>query len=74
VDPKKCDRTRYVELVFLCLVGSTGHVVRTGAFGTRNVDAQFFMIWWARCGSHKKHARTRHTEVVFFIWWDLRVT
>jgi hypothetical protein len=33
-----------VEHVFLHLVGSEGHIVHSGVFGMRNVDALFFMI------------------------------
>jgi hypothetical protein len=34
----------YVELVFLHPVGSTGHVVHSGASRAPNVDAVFFML------------------------------
>jgi hypothetical protein len=32
---KKCDRTHCVEHVFLHLVGSVGHVVHSGAYGSK---------------------------------------
>jgi hypothetical protein len=53
----RCDRngfhkndvgTRYVEHVFLHLVGFAGHVVHFSAFEMRNVDALFFMLRWDR--------------------------
>jgi hypothetical protein len=40
--------------------------VHCGASGVQNVDALFFMLGWARCRFHKKHARTRYAELVFF--------
>jgi hypothetical protein len=62
---KKCVGTPYAELVFLDPVGSTGHVVHSGASEARNVDALFFMLEWTRCGFHKKRDRTRYIELEF---------
>jgi hypothetical protein len=58
-------RTRYIELVFLHLVGSTGHVVHFGTSGARNVDALFFMLRWAGAVLHKKRDGTRYAKLVF---------
>jgi hypothetical protein len=41
---KKLVGTRYSELVFLHLVGSTSHVVHSVASGPPSVDALFFML------------------------------
>jgi hypothetical protein len=57
---------------FLCLgrcgVGPTkstpGHVTTNLCFSIR-VDALFFELGWAQCGSHKKRAGTRRAELVF---------
>jgi hypothetical protein len=62
---KKCVGTPYAELVFLDPVGSTGHVVHSGASEAGNVDALFFMLEWTRCGFHKKRDRTRYIELEF---------
>jgi hypothetical protein len=59
-------RTRYAELVFLHLVGSTDHVVNPSASGMENIDALFFIIWWDRYGFGKKRAGTCYTELVFW--------
>jgi hypothetical protein len=34
--------TRYFELVFMHPMGSAYHIVHSGAFSVRNVDALFF--------------------------------
>jgi hypothetical protein len=50
---KKCTETRYVEVVFLHLVGSTDDVVHSCASKAQKVDALFFMVGGAQCGIHK---------------------
>jgi hypothetical protein len=64
--PKKCTGRRYTELVFLSPVGYVSRVVYCGASGARNIDALFFMLWWARSGLKKKRVGTRYAEHVFF--------
>jgi hypothetical protein len=46
-------------------LGSAGHVVHSSAFGAQNINALFFMLWWARGGFHKKRAGTRYAKLLF---------
>jgi hypothetical protein len=55
---------RYAKLVFLHLVGSTGHIVHFGASGSE-MSTLFFMLEWGLNGFHKKHAGTRYAEHLF---------
>jgi hypothetical protein len=62
---KKRAGIRYAEIVFLQPVGSTGHIVHSGASETRIVDALFFMLVWDRYGFDKKRVRTRYSKLMF---------
>jgi hypothetical protein len=62
---KNCDGTHYVNFLFLHLVGSACHVVRSGASGARNVDTLFFMLEWDQYGFNKKCIGTHCTELFF---------
>jgi hypothetical protein len=50
--------------MFLHPVGSTGHVVHSGASGAQNVDAIFFMLVRDWYSFHKKCAEARYAELV----------
>jgi hypothetical protein len=71
---KKRARTHYVNLVFLYLVGSAGHVVHFSASGARNVDALFFTLGWALCGSIKSATGHVTSNKCFSFRWDMWVT
>jgi hypothetical protein len=60
----KCARTHYAKLVFLHPVGSQGHAVNSGASGTQNVDALFFMFERDWCSFHKKRVGTCYTKLL----------
>jgi hypothetical protein len=62
---KNCVRTHYGKLEFLHPMGSTVHVLHSGASEAQNVDILFFMLSWDRYGFNKKHAGTRYAELVF---------
>jgi hypothetical protein len=51
---KALHRTHYAELVFFHLVRSTGHVVHSVVSVARNIDAPFFILWWAQCRFNEK--------------------
>jgi hypothetical protein len=62
---KKRIGTLYAELVFFHPVGSTGHIVHSGASGARNVNALFFMLGWDQYEFHKNRVGTHYAELVF---------
>jgi hypothetical protein len=55
----------HTELVFLHPGRSTGHIVRSGVSGVRNIDALFFVPHSAQGRYHKKCAGTHYAELVF---------
>jgi hypothetical protein len=69
---KKCTRTHYVKLVFLHPVGSTGHVVHSGASRVQNIDTLFFMLEWAGAASVKSASGHVAPNLCFCIRWDQR--
>jgi hypothetical protein len=71
---KKGVGTRYVEPVFLHPVGSVGHVVHSGVFGARNIDALLFMLGWLVVVSIKSMLGHVSPNFCFCIRWDLWVT
>jgi hypothetical protein len=62
---KKRFRTCYADLLFLHLVGSTGHVVPFGASGKRIIDTVLFKLRSGRYEFDKKWFRTHYAELVF---------
>jgi hypothetical protein len=71
---KKCAETCYAEVVIFYPVGSAGHIVHSGAFGARNVDALFFMLGWLSAVSIKRTLGHVTPNLCFCIRWDLWVT
>jgi hypothetical protein len=63
--PQKCVGTPYFKFVFLHLVVSAGHVVHSGVFAARSVDALYFMLGWDLCNFHKKPVGRSYVEHVF---------
>jgi hypothetical protein len=64
---KKNVMTHYVELVFFHPLRYAGHVVHSGASGSRNINTVYFMLGRDRYELHKKHAGTRYAELVFLL-------
>jgi hypothetical protein len=62
---KICSGTHYAKLVFLHLVRSADHVLRSGASGGRNIDALFYMLGWARYRPNKMRIGTPYAKLVF---------
>jgi hypothetical protein len=63
-----------LNLCFLHLVGSTGHVVHFGASMPRNFDSLLFKLGWAQYGFLRNRVVTYYANLCFCIWLDLRVT
>jgi hypothetical protein len=51
--------------MFLHPVGSTGHIMHSGASVSQTFDAVFFMLGWDRYGFYKKRYGTRYAKYVF---------
>jgi hypothetical protein len=72
---KKKDRTRYVALVFLHLVGSVGHVVQSGESGGRERSTPNFLCSGGTLMDSTKSVPGHvMMKLCFCIRWDLRVT
>jgi hypothetical protein len=71
---KKCDGTRYIELVFFHPMGSASHIVHSGESVERNSDALFFMLGWDRYEFDKNALGHVTPNLCFCIRWNLRIT